>query len=153
MSCEIDYFPELTAVVHQAIGSYLNADNDTLMSMMTEDILFELPYALPDGPSHISGKAALGDYLPKIAQLISIASMSLENAVVGEGGQQAVLEISCQGTGIATGRRYDQHYVCVLTLRNGFIKRWRDYWNPLVMLQAVGGAGDISQIMKGVKDD
>ena len=31
----------------------------------------------------------------------------------------------------ATGAPYEQSYVSVLTVRDGLIVRYRDYWNPL----------------------
>jgi ketosteroid isomerase-like protein len=41
---------------------------------------------------------------------------------------------------VRTGVAYDQTYISVVTLRDGRIARYKDYWNPLVALAALGGA-------------
>lgn len=153
MNSEIDFFPELTALVRQVLEDHLNPNTLSLLSMMSEDIVFEFPYALPGGLPEVSGKPALADYLSQIANLISIKSMTLDNVVIDGEGKQVVLEISCLGTGKATGLPYNQHYVCVLTLYAGLIQRWRDYWNPIVILQTIGGIENLSEIVKKTKND
>jgi ketosteroid isomerase-like protein len=40
---------------------------------------------------------------------------------------------------VATGAPYNQLYISVVTLRDGRIAHYRDYWNPLVVLTALGG--------------
>lgn len=149
MSSCSDSFPELTSLVRQALGDVLTADTSTLLSMMTDDILFEFPYALPDGITKLDSKAALAAYLPLIAAMISIEVMSLDNVIIDASGERAMLEISCRGTATRTGLRYDQHYVCVLTLREGHICRWRDYWDPMVVLKAMGGNLTLPNELKG----
>ncbi|TYC52976.1 hypothetical protein FMN50_15435 [Rhodobacterales bacterium] len=54
--------------------------------------------------------------------------------------EDVVFEFSCQGQGIETGKPYDQDYISVVTLRDGRVCHYRDYWNPLVALHALGGA-------------
>jgi ketosteroid isomerase-like protein len=52
-----------------------------------------------------------------------------------------VVEFTCDGTVIETGRPYNQHYVALLTFdANGKILVYRDFWNPLVAIEAFGGA-------------
>jgi uncharacterized protein len=43
----------------------------------------------------------------------------------------AIIEMTMTGTVTATGAPYEQSYVVVLTVRDGLIARYRDYWNPL----------------------
>ncbi|MBL4733431.1 MAG: hypothetical protein JKY82_12710 [Rhizobiaceae bacterium] len=38
-----------------------------------------------------------------------------------------------------TGARYDQNYISVVRVQGGRIVHYRDYWNPLILLEAVGG--------------
>jgi uncharacterized protein len=44
--------------------------------------------------------------------------------------------MTATGTIKDTGEPYDQSYVVVLTVHEGRITRYRDYWNPLKALQA-----------------
>jgi hypothetical protein len=148
---DTDYFPELTRLVRQALDAHLRTTNPGFLSMLTDDIVFEFPFALPEGLTHLNGKAALAEHLKLISSLISLESMTLENTLIDTQAEQAMLEMSCRGTSNVTGNRYDQHYVCVLTLREGLISRWRDYWDPIVVVQAMGGSVTIPEQMKGQK--
>ncbi|MGX9272762.1 nuclear transport factor 2 family protein [Pantoea ananatis] len=138
MTLKTDYFPELTTLVRQALYQHLRPETPTLLSMMSDDILFEFPYALPGSVPSIKGKSALAAHLAQIAGLISLESMTLHNTVIDPYAKRAVLEISCRGIAPETGNRYDQQYVCVLTLQDGLISHWHDYWNPLIVLNALG---------------
>jgi hypothetical protein len=146
---ETDFFPELTRLVHLALAPHLRADESRLLSMLTDDILFEFPFALPGGVTHLEGKAALADHLGQITSLISLESMTLENTLIDTHATQAMLEMSCRGVSNMTGNRYDQHYVCVLTLRDGLICRWRDYWDPIVVVRAMGGSVALPEQQEG----
>ncbi|NNM62628.1 MAG: hypothetical protein HKM03_10700, partial [Steroidobacteraceae bacterium] len=58
--------------------------------------------------------------------------------------QQAVVEFACEGTALETGRSYNQQYVALLTFdTNGKILVYRDFWNPLVAIEAFGGAQEL----------
>ncbi len=57
-----DPFPHLTSLLRQGISHalYLNA---SFLDMIAEDIVFEFPYALPDGVQVLNGKKSLKNYL------------------------------------------------------------------------------------------
>ena len=46
----------------------------------------------------------------------------------------AVFEMTAAGTIKDTGGPYEMSYVVVLTVRDGRIAHYRDYWNPLKAL-------------------
>lgn len=82
MTLKTDYFPELTTLVRQALYQHLRPETPTLLSMMSDDILFEFPYALPGSVPSIKGKSALAAHLAQIAGLISLESMTLHNPLL-----------------------------------------------------------------------
>ncbi len=47
-------------------------------------------------------------------------------------------EFTCEGRAVATGRPYNQSYLCLIETRGGRIVRYREYWNPLIVLEAFG---------------
>lgn len=49
-----------------------------------------------------------------------------------------ILEFNCTGRGAKTGLPYNQRYISVITLKDGHITRYLDYWNPLILQQAMG---------------
>ena len=142
MSESADPFPGLSALLRRALGDLLAQDARSLLEMCAEDIVFEFPFSPPGGPVTLKGKSALEAYLPAVATLITIETMSLGRVIVSDRGDAAVMEFSCKGYANQTGARYDQDYVSVLDLKDGLITRYRDYWNPLVVLSAMSGAHD-----------
>lgn len=131
-----DKFDSFTDLLRAALGRRLTpADN--LSEFFTEDVVFEFPYA-PDGlPRRLDGRAALDGHLARLGPLLSFGPMRLGS--VHADGDTVIFEFTCRGTGTRTGAPYDQDYISVVTLREGRIARYRDYWNPLVVLTALGG--------------
>lgn len=154
MTMTNDLFPSLSALLRQALGDLLAPDAKTFLDMCTDDVLFEFPFTPPAGISRLDGKAALEAYLPTVATLLTIESTALGRVFVSAQRDAAVIEFSCKGYANQTGARYDQDYVSVLDLKDGRIARYRDYWNPLIVLAASGGshAANETQI-KGAKHD
>jgi uncharacterized protein len=107
----------------------------TFLDMLSEDAAMEFPYAPPGFTRRLDGKAAIRQHLDAIGNLIAIESFS--SAKVYRTSTGCVLEFSCLGTARQTGRPYNQDYISVIAIRDGHIVHYRDYWNPLVVLEAV----------------
>lgn len=148
MSAPKDQFPSLSALLREGLRDRLSADAETLLDMVTEDISFEFPFALPGGIRRVEGKAALAAYLPKVGALFTVEALILDRAILSDDGRHAVLEFTGKAYANATGARYDQDYVSVLDLRDGRIGRYRDYWNPLIVLAAAGGADKVNAALQ-----
>ncbi|RUW31237.1 MULTISPECIES: nuclear transport factor 2 family protein [unclassified Mesorhizobium] len=154
MTTNHDLFPSLSALLRQALGDVLAPDARTFLDMCTDDILFEFPFTPPGGTSRLDGKAALEAYLPTVATLITIESMALGRVLVSAQSDAAAIEFSCKGYANQTGARYDQDYVSMLDLKDGRIARYRDSWNPLVVLAASAGSHAANETRtKGAKHD
>lgn len=119
------------AMLRTALGDALRPA-DGVLDMFAEDGVLEFPYAPPD---RVTGKPALRAYFAEVEGLLSIAAMTHRS----DDGGTFVIEFRCNGTATETGRRYRQRYMSVITPRHGRIVRYRDYWNPLVVLPAIGG--------------
>ncbi|MGK8235023.1 putative PhzA/B-like protein [Roseovarius sp. EC-HK134] len=131
-----DKFDSFSDLLRAALGDRL-APADSLLGLFTDDVIFEFPYA-PDGlPKRLDGKAALAAHLEKLGPLLIFGPMELGS--VHAAGDTVVFEFSCSGTGVNTGAPYNQKYISVVTVREGRIAHYRDYWNPLVVLTALGG--------------
>ena len=145
MSHSIDQFPSLSSLLRQALGDKLAPHAHTLLEMCAEDVVFEFPYHPPGFTQRLLGRTALEAYLPTVSKLISIESMTLKDAFISADGDRAAIEFSCKGHAPDTGARYDQDYVSILELEDGLISRYRDYWNPLVVLSAIASAPSADQ--------
>jgi hypothetical protein len=132
-----DKFDSFSDLLRAALGDRLDPA-DSMLGLFAEDVIFEFPYA-PDGlPKRLEGSAALAAHLARLGPLLSFGTMELGNVYAD--GATVIFEFSCTGKGLATGAPYDQAYVSVVTVRDGRIAHYRDYWNPLVVLTALGGA-------------
>ncbi|ETX28649.1 nuclear transport factor 2 family protein [Roseivivax isoporae] len=141
-----DKFDSFSGLLRGALDDRVKAGSE-LTDLFTDDVVFEFPYA-PEGlPRRLEGLPALADHLSRIGPMLELAHFTLH--AVHPAGETVVLEFSCQGRGVATGLPYDQDYISVVVLRDGRISRYRDYWNPLVVLSALGGAHAAAQSFSG----
>lgn len=147
MQKQNDQFSDITQVIRDALGARLAPSAVTFMDILADDILFEFPYAPPNGVKSVKGKTELAEYLSKIDGTISVESMTLERCILEDSTNSAVLEISCRGFNPQTGHRYDQRYVSVLTLSDGHIAIYRDYWNPLVIITSAKGEAALNEFL------
>lgn len=138
----------LARVLRTALGDRLASDAANFLDMCANDIIFEFPFAPDAGVHRLNGKAALSAYLPRVGSLIAIDDASVE-AVHQAGPDVTIIEFSIAGRGVETGLAYDQHYVSVVRTRDGRIVHYRDYWNPLILLQAVGGDEAMAAALAG----
>ena len=55
-------------------------------------------------------------------------------------GEASVLVPECavHGRAVRTGQAYDNHFVSVVTIQNCKVTRWRDYLDPVAVIDAVG---------------
>ena len=50
-----------------------------------------------------------------------------------------VVEFVATGVVVATGRPYELRYIAVLTVRDGQLVHYRDYWDPIAAQELLGG--------------
>ena len=148
MTSETHPIQSLSALLRAGLGDAL-APAEGLLDMLTEDVSFEFPFAPPDGVTRLEGKAAVAAYLPRVGMLFTIEGLSPPRTMISADGNHAVLEFSGRAYANDGGLRYDQDYVSVLDLRDGRISRYRDYWNPGILLAAVGGGERLKAVLDG----
>jgi uncharacterized protein len=85
----------------------------------------------------VEGKAAVGKYLeeyPGQIEFDEVKNLDVHQTVDPE---TAVIEMTATGRVKATRAPYEMSYVVVLKLVDGRMALYRDYWNPLVALEAL----------------
>ncbi|WP_337658501.1 nuclear transport factor 2 family protein [Sphingorhabdus sp. Alg231-15] len=148
MTNQPDQFSSFSGLLREALDDFLVPDAETFLDMVADDIVMEFPYAPPAAVPRVEGKAALVEYLPGAASLITIESMSEPVVHRAQNSNIIILEFTCTGHGTETGIAYDQTYISVVTLADGHITHYRDYWNPLIALRAMGGDDAIAAALK-----
>ncbi|WP_282027291.1 nuclear transport factor 2 family protein [Ruegeria faecimaris] len=138
---DTNVIPSFGAMLRLALGDAITAEaGEEFFEMCAEDILFEMPFAPEGAVRELRGRDALLAYLPKAGELIAFESMSLANTHKSTDGETFTLEFTCTAANAETGTRYDQDFISVVRVGNGSIIHYRDYWNPLILLSAVGSA-------------
>ena len=125
MTTAVDVFGKLARL---GVGAN---DSGALLDLCADDVVFEFPFAPPGRPMRVEGKPALGDYLKALSsrvRLDGVSNLEIHETVKPD---VAIIEMTMTGTVTATGAPYEQSYVSVLTVRDGLIAHYRDYWNPL----------------------
>ncbi|MDB5537730.1 MAG: phenazine biosynthesis family protein [Devosia sp.] len=135
-----DTMANFAGLLRTALGDSLARDATTFLSMMAEDGVVEFPYLTAGAAPRLEGRAALSAHLASLEGMIEIDGF--HDLVVHKSLEPGVfiLEFTCIGRGAKTRLPYNQRYISVITVKDGHIVRYLDYWNPLILQQAMGEA-------------
>jgi ketosteroid isomerase-like protein len=106
--------------------------------MFHDDGIMEFPYAPPGNPAKLGSKAEIADYMKGYPEHISVGLVSRRGVYHSEGVM--VVEFNLTGTAVPTGNAFAMDYVGIIQHRTGKIEHYRDYWNPLEAMQALGAS-------------
>jgi uncharacterized protein len=122
------------------LDSLLTGDLEPWVSMWAEEGCMEFPYAPPGFPQRLEGQAAIRAHMRAFPQALHLTRLSVPVLYPTVDPTVLIAEFSCEGRAVATGRPYHQRYISVIqTGEEGRILHYRDYWNPWVVLEALGG--------------
>ena len=117
---------------------HLLTPEEEFINLFDKKAIMEFPYAPEDGVSHIRGEKEMREYFAKIGELLDIDELILDQKYFCADQQTAILEFHCRGRLIPTGNPYHQKYISVITISQGKIMHYKDYWNPDVIRKAQG---------------
>lgn len=136
-----------SSMLRRALGNRINPDAGTFVEMMAEDGVMEFPYAPAGLPTRLEGRIAIADHLEETGKMIAFDRMGEPVVYPSTDPDVVVVEFEGFGRGVASGEPYDQTYISVIRTSGGHITRYRDYWNPLVVLRATKGAALIDALI------
>lgn len=137
---DTESIPSFGVMIRHALGDVIAPEaGDDFLSMCSEDIVFQFPYAPAGTVTEVRGLESLTQYLVAVGGLIAFDSLSEPTVHPSKDGQTFTVEFTCKGRNTSTQERYDQTYVSVIRCLDGKIVQYRDYWNPLILLNAFGG--------------
>ncbi|MER7133643.1 nuclear transport factor 2 family protein [Streptosporangium saharense] len=108
--------------------------------LLTEDVVLEMPFARPGGPSRVEGREeVLAFVTPRRAALPARLDGVRCLAVHGTADPDViVVEYEITGTSALTGRRASLPFVGVLRARDGRVALWREYQDTAGIAGALG---------------
>jgi ketosteroid isomerase-like protein len=107
----------------------------------------EFRFAVPGTPAELRGRQAVIDSFSGYGDILDLEGMECENAYRTDKPGVIILQYKGNGVGVATGRPYNQSYISILTIADRKVIHWNDYWNPLVVMEAIGGSDALNLAM------
>ncbi|WP_341868002.1 nuclear transport factor 2 family protein [Amycolatopsis circi] len=86
-------------------------------------------------------RAALAEYLRDYPNLLDHREVVAKTVHQTTDPEVSIAEFELAGIAVATQKPYRLRYVVVLTVRDGLIRRYRDYWSPLAVTDVLGVPG------------
>lgn len=128
-----------TDLVHHALDLLLAKDMVGFADLWSDAGVLEFPFAAPGYPPQVVGRAAIRDYLRDYPSSFDVRDVT--EKVVHQTTDPAVVivEFAIDGVAVATAKPYLMRYIAVITVTDGMIERYRDYWSPLAAAEAMGG--------------
>ncbi|MCT2593007.1 nuclear transport factor 2 family protein [Streptomyces sp. N2-109] len=116
----------------------LAKDMDAVADLWAEHGTAEFPFATEDSPRRLAGREAVRGYLAGYPELMDVRAIPAVTVRHTEEPDTLVVEFTAHGRTVRTGEPYQLDYITVVTVRDGLIVHYRDYWNPLAAASAAG---------------
>ncbi len=126
-------------VLQRAMDLFLAKDMLGWSELCDENVVVELPFSPDPAGRRIFGRAAIYAFLKDYPKAIDIKSLPTLKIHTTEDPQVAIAEWSVSGRVIGNGNPYELSYATVVTVRNGLIVNYREYFNPQAFMAAMAG--------------
>jgi ketosteroid isomerase-like protein len=136
-------------VVDRAMDLLLAHDMAGFAGLWAVDGTMEFPFAPAGYPQRLEGRAAVAEYLRDYTGHIDLRAITSRTLHQTVDPHVVVVEFEVDGTAVRTGRPYRMRYISVITVLDGEIAGYRDYWNPVAAAEALGGAEDLTAFASG----
>ncbi|MFE0374286.1 nuclear transport factor 2 family protein [Streptomyces inhibens] len=125
--------PTPTDLYRHGLRLLLDKDIDGWVALCDDHAVFEFPFA-PDGfPKRLDGRPAIAAYMRDYPTHIDLQDFPHLEIHRTDTPDTIVVEMRAIGRIVATGAPYEMAYIAVVTVKNGRITHYRDYWNPLAV--------------------
>jgi ketosteroid isomerase-like protein len=125
-------------IVEQVLRAGREQDVETLVELMAPDGYIEWPYRPPGAPLRLRGRAEIHRFLTEAANAF-IKFDEYTNVLIHETTDPEVIivEYEAHGTVVTTGAPLHQTVIAVFRVQNGQVQSYRDYINPLPLMEAL----------------
>jgi uncharacterized protein len=117
-------------LLDQAQELLLAKDMSGFADLWATDGTMEFPFAPPGWPARLDGREAVREYLSGYTAVFDIKRFSAQTVHETTDPEVIVVEMEVEGVMVGTGETYQRRYISVITVRDGNIVGYRDYWSP-----------------------
>ena len=107
--------------------------------LWSEDSVLEFPYAPEGAVNRYVGRNDIVAYMSGTADYIKVNRVASVRVHPMLDPHAAVVELQIEGSITASAKPYNQRYVTFFQLKDGKIQHYREYWSPLITMEAMGG--------------
>lgn len=111
-------------------------DGEHFFDLFAEDAVTEYVVTVPDYPRRVEGRDALVELYRDYGDTFHLRDAGDLRVYYDREASVAVLEYSARGDVVGTGAEYVNHYISVIGIEDRKIAWWRDYLDPLAVLNA-----------------
>jgi len=128
-------------IVSRFLKAFAKQDVQGMADVLAEDIVFEMPFALPGLPDRVEGKGTVVGFLEQFLgkEHGMFIGWDIHNIRIYPGGDPDLVftELDGQGVVAQSGYQYRQKYITMFRVSDGHISHWREYLNPLPLQAAI----------------
>ena len=130
---------EAAQILKRSLDTFASKDMKAWSELCAENVVVEFPVAPEGSPSKLEGRRAIYEYLRNYPSMIDIKAITASKIYPTDDPNTAIADWSVDGTVISNGNPYIMSYATFVTVQNGLIVKYKEYWNPLAFLKAMGG--------------
>ncbi|SOD62786.1 hypothetical protein SAMN06297387_107160 [Streptomyces zhaozhouensis] len=131
----------------------LAKDMNAVADLWAPDGIAEFPFAAEGSPRVLRGREEVRAYLADYPRLMDVEELAALTVRPTDQTDTVVVEWTATGRAVATSRPYRLDYVVVLTVRDGLIVLYRDYWSPLAAAAAAGRLAELLDALEGKREE
>lgn len=133
--------PSAVDLLRRSLDAFLAKDMKAWTDLCADDVVAEFPFAPEGAPARIEGREALYEYLRGYPDVIDVREIPSVRVYSTADENVAIAEWNVIGSVVSNGNPYNMGYATFVTFRDGLVVNYREYWNPKVFLEALGGGG------------
>jgi ketosteroid isomerase-like protein len=136
-------------LVRHALQLLVAKDMAAFAGLWAENGTIEFPFAAPGYPPRVEGRTAILEYMRTYPDILDVREIVEEVVHQSADPEVVIVEFEAAGLVVHSGRPYRMRYIAVVTVRDGEIHGYRDYWNPLAAAEAMGGSQAVNDAFAG----
>lgn len=113
-------------------------DGNHFFDILDEEAIFEYVISVPGYPRRVEGRKAVAELYRGYGATMVLHSADDLTIHRDREASVVVLEYAVHGRAVHTGRAYDNRFISVITVSDRKVTHWRDYLDPVAVLNAIG---------------
>jgi ketosteroid isomerase-like protein len=124
------------ALVAEVFARLQAMEIERLLDLFADDMVLEMPVRGAGGPERLEGKEAVGAFLRRFPQIFRRLDFVAHTEYPMADPSLVAAEYRSEGEA-HTGLPYRNVYAAIFRVRDGKIVLWREYFNPIVINNAL----------------